>query len=205
MAVKANLRLVLYAGKAEIAESEDNRLWQRVLAAIQKGTTGDDQDSEEDDALLQDNEDNEDSNAVKKLVKKFADELGIPTEVLIGACDPESEKPYLRLDEHCWEFFRNNVPRRGPGAIAPIVISATLLCLWFKYAGLDKPEKNDALAVLKVIGVEDHRPDRGIKNCPWLQLRADGKIFLNPSQISKAKDIAKAFCLKEPILKEKKK
>ena len=202
MTVEANLRLVLYANKVKIAESEDNRLWQKVLAAIQQGTTGDVQGSEDDNALLQDNEDN---NAAKKHVKKFAGELGISTEALIGACDPSCQEPYLRLDEHCWESFRSNIPPRGPGASAPVVIPATLLCLWFKNAKLGRPEKRVALALLREIGVEDKAADRGIRNCPWLQLRDKNKIFLNPSEISKAKDMAKAFCLKEPILKEKKK
>lgn len=129
---------------------------------------------------------------------KFAYDLDINPDAVNGACGPSLEPPYLHLDYHAWETFRNNHPTRGAGTIAPSALAGTLLSLWFISANLGIPSKSMIPGVLITINLKDRNLPRGIKNCEWLQLR-ESKLIVNPAKISKAKAVAKAFCDQKPI------
>jgi hypothetical protein len=200
MAAKAKLTIVLKADETVVAEIDDPSLWQRVLGIINQGQTtsgigaqaaGDPLKAppiSEGDGLAG----NEDS------IVKFAKRLGASLEVITGALSPSREPPYLQLNAHNWEAFKKNFPKRGPGAVSPIGLAGTALVLWFRDAKLDIPATQAlASAVLDTISVKDPNPSRGIKNTKWLQARAGGTIIVNPAEISKAQEIARAYCLKK--------
>lgn len=198
MAIKAKLKIVLQAEEVVVAESEDPVLWRRVLTAIQGGTglaVGRDAEEVDEEEVIEVG-DQEEHPSPKGAVGRFAKALGVTTTALQGACEPTSEPPYLVLDAKAWEAFRKNTPPRGPNAIAGLQLAGTLLCLWFKYAGISgRPTQSQAAVVLDGIGVVDKNPSRAIKNCPWLQSRPDG-IQINPAEMSQAERVAKAFVMK---------
>lgn len=119
--------------------------------------------------------------------------IGVSEHELVGALDPKNESPYLHLDVHCWEAMKKQTPQRGPGAVSPTALAGTLLCLWFKEAGLGHPTQGQSLEVLKTIGISDRNPSRGVRSAKWLQARSGGAIVLNPAQISKAIEVAREF------------
>lgn len=192
MAVKAKLKIQLLADSVTVAESEDEDLWRRVLSAMQ-GAGGLGQRMDEEEPL------EEDEHEPKKKPRKggghsaFAAELGVSVEELEGACTPEKEQPYIHLDERSWEAFKRNTPQRGPTSVAPIQLAGTLLCLWFKHAGIEgNPTQADAQAVLGTIGERDRNASRSIRNCEWLQSRSNG-VRINAARHSRAVSIARAY------------
>lgn len=204
MALKAKLKVQLFAGETMVAESDDEKLWQVVLNAI---STGDaisiggqarDEASGNKEEVRKPEGASSENPQPKGAVDKFAMELGVSREELIAACSPSTDAPYIHLDHHCWEALKKNTPQRGAGAVASIVLSATLLALWVKHASLEAPSNSDAQNVLKSINLNDKNPVRGIKKCEWLQSR-NGKISLNPARVSKAIEVAKAYCLQKSI------
>lgn len=198
--VKANLKILLLAEKVLVAESTDEKLWGKVFAAMQgDGDLAESNDVEE----LGSGAGSASSRASRKKgqtgLAGFAADLGLGKEVVEGACSPSDEAPFIHLDEHCWESFKQNTPPRGPKAVAAINLAATLLCLWFKHSGQDgNPTPAQAKAVLDTIGVSEKNPSRAVKNCEWLQSRAGG-IQLNPARVSKAKAIVGAYCSQHPV------
>ncbi|MBI4429508.1 MAG: hypothetical protein HY562_10360 [Ignavibacteriales bacterium] len=200
-AIKAKLIVKLFAENIIVAESDDEKLWQSVLAAITSGKS-----SIAGPAfppkLLQPGE----SNAISEQdlsspIGKFAAELGISIEILQGACSPTAQAPFVHLDGHYWESFKKAVPARGRGSLGPLALPATLLCLWFKHLGQGGATQAQAQAVLKTINERDQNPNRSVKNCDWLQAR-DGKIVLNPAQTSKAVKCARTYCLGQQVTDE---
>lgn len=199
MTVKAKLKIILKANETVVAESADPQLWQSVLVAINNTTSnaanlltkGGGNLTQNDDAgvgsLLEDDKD---------VVSLFAKELEIHKEDLTGACGPTNEAPFIHLDGHYWEALKKQTPERGPKAIAPVSLAATLLVLWKKKVGLEAPTLKEAIAVLATINFAPKNTARAIKNCEWLQMRGKN-IVLNPAQTSKALKIAKAYCLKQ--------
>jgi hypothetical protein len=189
----AKLTLILKADDIIVAESDDVRLWRRVLGLIQGGGPQD-----EGTPLHED----EDENADKESLR-FAKSLGISTDVLEGALSPSKEAPYLQLNHHHWEAFKKNFPSRGKGALNPTGLAATLLVLWFKEAKIDIAVAQAlAAGVLKTINVSDGNPSRGINNTQWLKARGGGTITINPAEISKAQAAATAFCEKRTFERE---
>lgn len=191
MAVKASLKIQLFANDVLVAESEDEQLWRKVLAAIQQGG-----ESSELTGF-----DDEDIGGGGKATgaRALADAIGATQVQVAGACDPTTVSPYLHLDAKCWEAFRKNTPDRGRGAISPSQMVATLLCLWFKHGNLEgRPTQAQTLEVLDGIGVKDGNASRSIKNCAWLQTRSDG-LQINPAETSQAERVAIAFVTKNKL------
>lgn len=201
MAVTAKLKIQLLANDVLVAESEDAALWQKVLAKMQgqRGIS----DPEEDGDL------ESETPAVRRRVRPsagsggvsgLAAELGIEEDLVVGACEPSSEAPYIHLDSHCWEALKQNTPPRGAKAVSAINLAGTLLCLWFRHAKIDgRPTQAQAKAVLATIGVQEANPTRALTNCEWLQSRGGGSIQINPARMSRAIAVARAFCSQQPI------
>lgn len=200
MSLKAKLHVKLLADDVVVAESNDEHLWRRVLAAIQGvGTRQDPDDGKEEEI----GESKEQARRPSGGVKAFAKELGISVDELEGACAPGNEPPYLHLDVHCWEEFKKNTPSRGRNSVAAISLAATLLALWFKHAGIEgRSTQTQAKAVLDTIGLTEPNPSRSIKNAEWLQSRGGG-ILINPARQSRAIAVAKAYCTRKPIPSDK--
>jgi len=199
MSVKAKLIVSLRADETVVAESEDPELWQRVLVAINTKSMP---DAAPRDALPSAATPAAPSVSPGSLnagveIERFANELGVTTAQLIGACDPRTSAPYLHLNSHCWEALKRNTPERGPGALGPMVLGSTLMVLWFRSARLGTPKQADVHETLGTIGLVDKNPTRALKNCEWLQSRS-GAIYLNPAETSKAIAVAKAYCVKQP-------
>ena len=202
MGIKTKLKLKLFAGNVEVAESENVDLWQAAFEAINRG-----------DAKLSGianmNSSIENGGTAEyvrvsqdKAIESLSNSLGISTDEFEGACAPSKKPPYIHLDEQYWEVLKTNTPMRGRGAISSVVLSATLLSLWFKQAGLGQPSPAQAGKVERTINLEDKARTRSLKNCSWLQIRK-GKIGINPAEISKAILLAKAYCTKQPLEKAK--
>lgn len=199
MAVKAQLKIQLSADSVVVAESKDENLWRRVLAAMQDAG---DLPGSEDDQLRDDGADSGlRGRRGKGGHEKLAKELGVTREQLVGACEPSWEEPYIHLDPKCWETFKKNTPGRGAQAVSAIQLASTFLCLWFEFAGIEgRPTQMQASEVFTTLGASDKNPSRSIKNCVWLQSRSGG-IQINPAEISSALAVAKAFVLKQKIEK----
>lgn len=197
-AVKANLKIQLLANDVLVAESSDDTLWRKVLAAMQGADEVPDSDELRDEAIPGDAL----SEKKQKGLADFATDLGLDTDTIESACSPSDEAPFIRLDDHCWESFKKNTPPKGPKSVASINLAVTLLCLWFKYSGhAGNPTQAEAQAVLGTIGEKEKNASRAVKNCEWLQSRENG-IRINSAKISKAKSIAKAYCTQTPVESE---
>jgi hypothetical protein len=195
MVVKAALRLVLMADETVVAESEDAGLWQKVLVAVNGGQTAATLAGSQPEAPGLDGD---------VSVVQFAQELGVEVAQLRGACDPRIDPPYLTLDTRSWAALKKNTPKRGRGAVSPMALAATMLALWFRAAKLGTPTQAQAKVVLDALGATDKNPSRAIKLSDWLQARPGGVVAINPAQITRATQVARAFCLKEaPNGKEK--
>jgi hypothetical protein len=197
--VKAKLTVTLKADEVLVAEIEDAALWQSVLNAIHSGKTAislGNAVQEKAGALAA--RTNGGTRAVSnEPLDRLAEEVGLDPAVVEGACAPTTTAPYMQLNKHNWEALRKQLPPRGPLALSPIVLSSTLLALWFSTAELGNPTQGQVLAVLKGIGVADHNPSRGIRRATWLIPRGGGQVQLNAGEVSTAVRIAKAFCSKD--------
>lgn len=195
MSLKATLKIILQADDTVVAESDDAALWQKVLIAINTGGAEIEasQQSGTPSSVTSAHGNSRDSSDA---IGKFATELGLTREEVIGACDPKSEAPFLHLDVHCWEAMKKNTPQRGPNAYSPVVVAAALLTVWFRHISAGNPTVAMAQAVLGTIGVRDNNPGRSIENSEFLQSRSGGVIVLNPAKVSRAIAVASAFCSK---------
>jgi len=206
MSFKASLKIVLKADDVIVAESEDVELWQHVLSQMnQPGSASPAtdktfrQDSEtsrnEQEASLFSTEAEESAAQSKreKAITKLAGLLDVEEEVLVGACSPQTESPFIHLDKHHWQELKERLPSRGRNAIPSIVIAASILVLWLDEISDRKPSVDDAQSVLDTIDIRDRNPGRGISNCQWLQER-NGEIVLNPAKTNMAVAVARAYC-----------
>jgi hypothetical protein len=202
MNVSAKLKIMLTAGETQVAESEDPILWQKVLAAITAAGSGPRAPGLQTTRAANGLGGQDLAMSLQGLsgeVDRMAQELGVEPAILIGACDPTTEPPYLSLNPHCWESLKESTPPRGAGAVSAMALAATLACLWFRHAKLGTPTPAQVQAILKTVGASEMNPTRAVRNCDWLQARAGG-IILNPAEISKAIKIAHAFCTREHVL-----
>jgi hypothetical protein len=126
----------------------------------------------------------------------FAAELDVTEEELTGACGPEVEPPYIHLDQRYWEALRKQTGSRGIDAVAPVVLAATLLAIWFKHGVGGSPTVRQCQEVLSTIGLRDQNAARSLNNAEWLQAR-NGSVQINPARWSQAVRIAKAYCVKK--------
>lgn len=199
---RAKTSVVLMADEVVVLEVNDPILWGVVYAAINSGSStlagvpllpglaavaSDNNVSSVAETVVR-------NTPVPEPINKFAKELGVDLDVLVGACDPTPAEPFLRLDLHHWEKMKKDVPIRGPKAIPPIAVAATILCLWSRHANLGAVTQAQAQSVLIAINSRDNNATRGIASSAWLQARPGGQVVLNPSQISKAICIVNAFC-----------
>jgi hypothetical protein len=196
MTIKAKLTVRLLADTVLVAESNDEDLWKRVLSAIHGGTSGGEFVVGEHPNKVITPPSLQSPLAEKSGgVKALAKEIEVVESEVDGALSPTHEAPFITLDVKLWETFKKANPPRGRNAISPIVLSGTILCLWFKCAGIEgRPTQKQAQDVLHEIGERDKNPSRAVKNCEWLQSRGDG-LQLNPARYSKAINLAKAFVL----------
>jgi hypothetical protein len=201
MAVTAKLTIRLLAEEVVVAESDDAKLWQRVLAAMNGsgqplGGAGDEELEHRD--LPPGRGKGSRSIRPGQGVEGLAAELGVSVEEVEGACSPSSDAPYLHMDSHCWEALKNNTPTRGPGAVAPITLAATILALWFGHAGIPGlPTQKQCQDALATMNLRDTNPSRAIRRCEWLKPNGSA-VGINPAYRSKAVRIAAAFCSKKP-------
>ncbi len=203
--VSATLKVVLYAEKVVVAESEDAALWRKVLAAIQGADDSSITPRHEDGGKV-DTDQRARSSALadsgstqtgkqSTSISKFAAEIGASVEEVQAACDPSLNEPYLILDHDAWAAFKNQLGERGPNAVSPAVAAATLLALWFKNSGVEaNATQAQAQVVLNKIHVRDSNPARGIKRAEWLQPRAGGQVIITPTKIARARTFARCFC-----------
>ncbi len=190
MPFKAKLKIILKADETVVAESDDQILWQNTLLAINTNASNIQNDASK---FTSDSSDkSKTKNNDYDPITKYATELGIEKNILIGACSPTLEKPFIHLDKHHWEAIKKNRPSRGSNAIADVVMGATILVLWKDIAKLGETLQKEVGAVLDTLGIRSKNPKRSIDNCEWLQLRND-KITINPAQTSKAINIVKAY------------
>jgi hypothetical protein len=190
--MKAKLRVILMADTVTVAEVENPSLWQRILSEIQGSGPLPEQprqphagDVPQSGASVQNG---------AALIERFAQRTQIDRSTLEGAIAPSTDPPYLTLDIHCWERMKKQLAGTGASSIAALAVSATLLALWCREAGLETPTQSQAQAVLQTIGVEDKNASRAIRNTNWLQGRPGGQILINPAQNSRALLMAKCFC-----------
>ena len=195
MSIKAKLRVVLHADDTIVAETDNAALWQKILLAINNGTSNTELGGVPE---LDFGTNDQPSRAqIGDAVEKFAKEMGLPRAEVEGACAPSTLEPYLHLDIHCWEAMKKQTAERGPTAFSAMAISSTLLALWFRAAGLGAPTQAQAQAVLATISVRDQNPSRGIERSDWLQSRQGGVVQINPANISRALALARSFCSKK--------
>ncbi|GAA0889004.1 hypothetical protein [Rhodanobacter soli] len=202
--LKAAMSVVLKANNVVVAEVEDPMLWNEVFAAISSGSSrltkpATLQAQPTLPAALLPSADPAVAAVLANTpaiepINKLAKELGVEVEILAAACDPTSTDPYLLLDLHHWEKMKKELPARGPRAMPPIVLTATLLCLWNRHAAFGSVTQATSQNVLGQISLRDNNPGRGLAGCDWLQQRPGGIIVLNPAKVSKAMCVATCFC-----------
>ena len=198
--VKAKPTVVLKANEVVVAEVDDALLWQRVLMAINGDGDGSLVEPAAVPEVVAEPRLAARSPAVtgtgSDAIGKLAHQLGLESPLMEGALNPSADAPFIHLNSHNWEAMRKQLPPRGRTAISPIVAASTLLCLWFRAAGLGNPTQAQALAALATIGEDDKNPSRGVRAATWLIARPGGQIQLNASEISVADKLGKAFCSK---------
>lgn len=215
--LKAAMSVVLKANDVVVAEVDDPVLWNSVFAAISLGRSTlaavpapspspllslplpsgrnalDGQGSTADAVIASAMA----NTPLIEPVQKFARELGVDVDVLIGACDPSVTDPFVTLDSHHWEAMRRDLPSRGAKAIAPIQLAASVLCLWARHAGIGAVTQSMAQNVLANIAGRDPNPGRGLDSSDWLQRKQGGVVTINPAKISKAIVVVAGFCNKD--------
>jgi hypothetical protein len=207
MAVTAALKVQLLANDVIVAESDSSALWHSVFQAMENDETlaspasrGRSQDDAEPESAAPNAPRGRPSS--DGLLDGFVKELQLDPAVVEGACGPSREAPYIQLDKHHWESLRKNTGERGPKALAPAVLAATLLVLWWKHAGQDgSPTISDIAPILGTIHLPAFNVRRSLENCRWLQLRGKA-ISLNPSRTSSAVTVARAYCRQLPLESE---
>lgn len=196
MVVKAKLKIVLKANDTVVAESEDPNLWQQILVAIndQKESSVSTMESKEESfvgTMVGKRE------VVEDDVIEFSREVGVDPKLAKAACALTKEPPFIHLDKHHYEALKSNTPPRGPKAVAPIVLAATLLILWKEKLGLDNTtSSSEVSSTLATIQLPLKNFKRAIDNCRWLQKRGND-IVINPARTTEAISVAKCYCLQE--------
>jgi hypothetical protein len=189
MALKATLKLILTADDVVVAESDDPRIWQAALQAIQGDASGLSAPiaggavewvPEEEQAA----------------VRALANELRVTVVDVMASCHPRAIPPYVFLSKHHWEAFKRNTPERGRNAVSNAVLALTLLLLWAEKIHIERVTLRDGYAILRAISARDEHASRAVDNCSWLRAGFN-RIQLNPDEMSKAIAVARAFCLRE--------
>lgn len=216
--LKAAMSVVLKANDVVVAEVDDPALWNAVFAAISAGqsslpvqtSASLPQSQFPPHGLLTPNVASGSLPGADAVVAatvantpaiepihKFAKELGVDVNILIGACDPATTDPYIALDLHHWEAMRRDLPSRGTKSISPIQLATSILCLWARHAGFGSVTQVMAQNVLANIGSRDPNAARGLDSSDWLQRKQGGVVVINPAKISKAIVLVAGFCNKD--------
>jgi len=192
MEKKPDLIVKLFAGEMLIDQSADAGLWQRVLAEIRGLAPAPSslQKAAEFSAI--------DVGNVNTAVRAFAKSVGVTPEEIVGSFDPTPEAPFIHLNSHDWEVLKKNTPVKGPGSIAPSVLSATALVLWQKHSSIGDITLQMVRATISTIDLDDPNAARSVGNCEWLQNKSV-RIALNPSRSSAATRLLRAYCRREPL------
>jgi hypothetical protein len=201
VSIRASLRLQLLADEVVIAESDDQVLWQKTLAAIAVGRATPDSPPGEDAsgppaatlAIPERSATGGDGAPLGTL----ADDIGVPEAALVASCNPTLTAPFMELDPRYWEAFRRNMPLRGPTAVGPIQLACTLLALWARRGGFGPVTVAQGIALLATIDVTDRNAYRSIANCAWLQRRGGG-VVVNPVEFARATAVARVYCTRQP-------
>lgn len=191
--IKAKLKITLQAGETVVAISEDSVLWQKVFAAMTQSEANALPSFEASTAPAFPLEKSPQINTADPVVK-FASQIGVTVEQVVGACSPSIEAPYINLDMHSWAAMRKKIAVKGIGSISDIAIVATILCYWFKTANIGtNPTIKDCQNVLDTISLGTTNATRSINNAAWLQLRT-GAISINPTKSEHAISIVRTYC-----------
>lgn len=130
-------------------------------------------------------------------ISAFAKELGVSHEELEGGLGPETEAPFITLDDRSWETLKKNTPKRGPGGVSGATLAATALAFWQRHAQTFEVTIQTVRATLATIHLDDPNAARSISNCAWLQERG-GRIVPHPSRKSGGIRLLRAYCKGEP-------
>ncbi|TGL55270.1 hypothetical protein EHQ61_00740 [Leptospira wolffii] len=187
-AIRADLKISLYAGDTLVAESTDPVLWQSILRAMSKKTSSIDNENSGAGSGLTDR-------GPEDPVLKMAYRIGISPAELEGALTPSKEAPFITLDMRYYEDFTKNFPTRGPNSINGTKLAATALCIWSQESQLGDIRVSNVDEVLSTIHLTDKNTYRSISNTEWLRIRS-GIITINPAMISRAYDLLQKFCTK---------
>jgi hypothetical protein len=126
-------------------------------------------------------------------IKAFAAELGVTVDELNGGFGPETEPPYITLDDRSWETLKKHTPKRGPGGVSAAVLAATALAFWQRHARTFDVTIQTVRTTLATIHLDDSNAGRSISNCAWLQEKG-GRILPHPSRKSAGSRLLTAFC-----------
>ena len=192
MEKKPDLIVKLFAGETLIDQSADAGLWQRVLAEI-RGLAPVQPSSPKVVEVSA-----TDVGNVNAAVRAFAKSVGVKPEEIVGSFDPTTDAPFIHLNSHDWEALKKNTPAKGPGSVAPSVLSATALVLWQKHSGIGDVTLQMVRATMSTIDLDDPNAARSVGNCEWLQNKS-ARIALNPSRSSVANRLLRACCRREPL------
>ena len=132
--------------------------------------------------------------AHREVIDRFAIEIGVSRAVVISACSPIVDPPYLQLDAGRWDAMKASRPQRGPKSIAPIVLVQTLLALWKRAHDGAAPTMTEGQAVLSGLGIRDPNGLRAVKSCTWLAID-DQAVTIRPGRMVKAISVAKSYCI----------
>lgn len=182
-----SLEVCLLANGATVARSKNAAIWLSTMAAITGETVTNSPSTEAAEQPVTRGS----RRAVSSPLQAFAGDIGLDAAVLEAAADPTTGAPFIHLDHKYWEALRD---KPGFGRTAPIVLASTLLLLWGRHTEIGNVTTEMCSKVLSPIGLTSKNGARSIRNCDWLQLRSS-VIKLNPSAISKAEELVKAYCL----------
>jgi hypothetical protein len=192
MEKKPELIVKLFAGDTLVDQSVDAALWQRVLSEI-RGIAPVRPPAPMVDAVLGADVGNADA-----AITAFAKSVELTPDEIVGSLDPTSQSPFIRLNSHDWEALKRNTPSKGPGSVGPSVLAATALVLWQRHGGIGDITLPTVRASISTIDLDDPNAGRSIGNCDWLQNRSN-RITLNPSRLSAARRLLRAYCRREPL------
>jgi hypothetical protein len=186
-----DLKVILLAKGVEVATSAEPAIWLATMSLI-TGQAPAKPAAVSPKAVLSANGNDAPGDASETLAR-FAADLQLDPQELEFAAGPSLEPPFIHLDHKYWQALRSNMPARGPQALAPVALAATLLLLWNRHAKFGEVTTRMCAQVLGTIDVQDKNPSRSVKSCDWLQLRGKS-VKLNAALISRAEAVARAYC-----------
>lgn len=193
--ITSKFKLIIKAGNVQVAESDDTELCLKVLNAISKKEGGSQDEATKNTGFTSENDDFS-SESSDDAVASFAKKIGVTVDQAIGACDPQSEDPFITLAPNYWEALKKNTGRRGKNSVASAVLALTLLNIWFSVIKKgEHPTQALAQSITTTLGDHGKNISRSVKNCEWLQSKGNG-VSIDPSEYSQAIALAKLYITK---------